>query len=117
MAVLVDETCVAQSNRSMVSLQYAYAPSAHAIAGGTPSGLPWRRQALELVEDLALERLPEHLTAAIRDRRAQAAVDRAASERTERGADDVSASALAEPVAKDGPDPVVLAPTSEPVAA
>ena len=67
MAVLADETCVAQSNRSMVSLS-DYRPSSYEVPGATPRGLPWRRQVVELVEDLALERLPEHLTA--RDPRA-----------------------------------------------
>jgi ParB/RepB/Spo0J family partition protein len=56
MAVLADETCVAQSNRSMVSL-YDYRPSSYRVPGSTERGLPWRTQVVELVEDLALTRI------------------------------------------------------------
>lgn len=70
MAMLADETCLARSNRSMVSLN-DYQPSAYEVPGTKPTGLPWRRQVVEFVEDLALERLPEHLTQALRKRREQ----------------------------------------------
>ena len=65
-AVLADESCVAQSSRSFVSLS-DYTAVSYEVPGATPRGLPWRRQVVELVEDLALERLPEHLTHAIRE--------------------------------------------------
>jgi ParB/RepB/Spo0J family partition protein len=92
MAMLADETCLARSNRSMVSL-HDYQPSPYEIAGGTPSGLPWRRRVVELVEDLALERLPEHLTHALRERREH---DRATQETAQQAAA-ADASESAEP--------------------
>jgi hypothetical protein len=55
MAVLADETRVAQSNRSMVSL-HDYRPTGYQVPGSTDRGLPWVRQVVELVEELALER-------------------------------------------------------------
>ena len=67
MAVVADETCVARSNRSMVSL-HDYQPASYEIPGRRRSGLPWRRRVVELVEDLAIDALPEHLTRALRER-------------------------------------------------
>jgi hypothetical protein len=78
MAVLADKSCLARSNRSMVSL-HDYQPSAYEVPGATPTGLPWRRRVVELAEDLALERLPEHLTQALRDHREQARAEREAA--------------------------------------
>jgi ParB/RepB/Spo0J family partition protein len=80
MAVLADERCLARSNRSMVSLHDCQ-PSAYEVAGATPTGLPWRRRVVELAEDLALERLPEHLTQALRDHCEQARADQEAAQR------------------------------------
>jgi hypothetical protein len=65
MAALAVETCVAQSSRSLVSLS-DYQPSAYASEASARRGLPWRRDVLALVEQLALERLPEHLTQQLR---------------------------------------------------
>ena len=86
MAVLADENCIAQSARSHFTL-HAYTPSLYAYAGAGDHGLPWRTQVVELLEDLALEKLPEHLTAAVRERRAQAARERAEREAAERAAE------------------------------
>lgn len=86
MAILADEHCIAQSARSHFSL-HAYAPSPYAYAGANDSELPWRTQVAELLEDLALEKLPEHLTTAVRERRAQAARDRAEREAAARAAE------------------------------
>jgi ParB/RepB/Spo0J family partition protein len=86
MAVLADEKCVAQSARSHFSL-HAYAPSPYAYAGARDHGLPWRTEVVELLEDLALEQLPEHLTEAVRERRAQAARDGAEREAADRVAE------------------------------
>jgi hypothetical protein len=68
MAVRGDETCVARSNGSMLSL-HDYRPSSYQAPGSAERRLPWRRPVIELVEDLALERLPEHLTQTIREQR------------------------------------------------
>ncbi len=68
MAVLADEECIARSNRSMVSL-HEYRPASYVVPGSTEAGLPWRRQVVELIEDLAIERLPEHLTVRVREER------------------------------------------------
>jgi ParB/RepB/Spo0J family partition protein len=68
MATLADEECVARSNRSMVSL-HEYRPASYVVPGSTETGLPWRRQVVELIEDLAIERLPEHLTLRVREER------------------------------------------------
>ena len=78
MAVLADEECVARSNRSMVSL-HDYRPSSYSVPGLAEHGLPWRRQVVELVEGLAIERLPEHLTVRVRQER-----DRVRAEQEER---------------------------------
>lgn len=67
MAALADEECVARSNRAAYSLhgyRDTYGPSTR--------GLPWQNDTITLVEDLALERLPEPVTAPLRARRAAA---------------------------------------------
>ena len=81
MAHLADEEAVAMSRRSYYSL--------HVSGHG---GVPWGEEVLALVEEIATERLPERLTAAVRERRhreaeeadearrAQAARERAAAE-------------------------------------
>jgi ParB/RepB/Spo0J family partition protein len=79
MAVLADESCLARSNRSMVSLG-DYQPSSYEVPGATPTGLPWRRRVVELAEGLAIERLPEHLTQALRDRREQVRAEQEAAQ-------------------------------------
>ena len=89
MAVLADEECVARSYRSMVSL-HDYRPSSYSVPGMTETGVPWRRHVVELVEDLAIERLPEHLTARVRDERERLLAEqeeRAAQERAAEQAD------------------------------
>jgi hypothetical protein len=100
MAVMADETCVAQSNRSFVNLS-DYTPASYEVPGATPRGLPWRRQVVEIVEELALERLPEHLTAAIRERCRQARAPQSpASDTTAetlRAADEAASTAADEP--------------------
>lgn len=68
------EACVAQSNRAGYTLRpagYSYAP--------TPRGLPWTDEVLGELEALAEERLPEHLTAHVREAREEA--QREAAER------------------------------------
>ncbi len=40
------------------------------------NGLPWRRQVVELVEDLAIERVPEDLTARVREERERVRAER-----------------------------------------
>jgi ParB/RepB/Spo0J family partition protein len=82
MAALADEACVAQSNRSQFSL-HAYKPSPYAYTAESDGGLPWREQVVELVEDLALERLPEHLTVAVREHRQHATQQQAEADRAE----------------------------------
>ena len=98
MAVLADEECVARSYRSMVSL-HDYRPSTYSVPGMADTGLPWRRQVVELVEDLAIERLPEHLTARVREDRERLRIEqeeRAAQERDAERADGELRSRLAE---------------------
>lgn len=56
MARYADEDCVAQSNRSFYVLRVA-------------SGLPWSAEAIGALEQVAEERLPEHLTARVREER------------------------------------------------
>jgi ParB/RepB/Spo0J family partition protein len=86
MAVLADEECVARSNRSMVSL-HAYRPASYVVPGTQQHGLPWARDVVELIEELAIERLPEHLTAAVRERREREHAEREERETRERAAD------------------------------
>ena len=43
------------------------------LASWSDSGLPWEREALGLLEEIATERLPEHLTAHVREDREQRA--------------------------------------------
>ena len=51
-----DERCVAQSNRSLSSLTVR-------------AGLPYSDEVVDLLDDLVGQRLPEHLTAPVRDTR------------------------------------------------
>jgi ParB/RepB/Spo0J family partition protein len=98
MAVLADEECVARSYRSMVSL-HDYRPSSYSVPGTSENGLPWRRHVVELVEDLAIERLPEHLTARVREERERVRAEqeeRAAQERAAEQADREMRGRLAE---------------------
>ena len=83
MAHLADENAVAQSKRSFYSLSFG---SYH---GDT---LPWSREVLSLVEELAIERLPEHLTERLRERRAE----REACEAERLAADESRQAAIAE---------------------
>ena len=53
-----DERAVARSNRSMSSLTVR-------------SGLPYSAQAIDLVDDICADRLPDHLTQAVRQERAE----------------------------------------------
>ena len=57
MARYAKEEAVAQSNRSFSAL-------------GVGRSLPWSAEVLDLVDELAAERLSEHLTAAVREQRA-----------------------------------------------
>ena len=67
MARYAKEECVAQSNRSFYELR---------VASWSDSGLPWERDALGLLEQLAEERLPQHLTAHVRKQRGKLAQER-----------------------------------------
>jgi hypothetical protein len=49
MAVLVDEECVARSNRSMVDL-HAYRPAAYVVPGAERTDVPWTRDVVRLLE-------------------------------------------------------------------
>lgn len=95
MAALADEDCVARSNRAMHSL-HAYR-DAYGI--GARRGLPWQQDTLTLVEDLAIERLPEKLTGRLRERREEAARQKAAAEAAEQ-----VISAAAEQLRRELPD-------------
>lgn len=93
MAVLADEDCVARSNRAAHSL-HPYRPS---FGGDGERGLPWQHETLTLVEDLALERLPDALTGPLRERRAEAerqAVEAQEAERAAQADDEKLRSAL-----------------------
>ena len=68
MARYAKEECVTQSSRSHYELR---------LASWSDSGLPWEREALGLLE----ERLPEHLTAHVRERREAEAREREERER------------------------------------
>ena len=68
MARYADERAVAQSGRSFYHLPL-------------PAGLPWQGDIVDLIDELAAERLPDHLTKALRERRAR---ERAEEERLER---------------------------------
>ncbi len=81
MAVMADEECVARSSRSMVSL-HAYRPSSYTVPGTEAHGLPWASGVVGVLEELAIECLPEHLTAGLRERREQERAD--AEQRAER---------------------------------
>ncbi|HEY4277626.1 MAG TPA: hypothetical protein VGM91_05370 [Conexibacter sp.] len=86
MAVLADENCVARSNRSMVSL-HEYRPASDTIPGSSEKGLPWRRQVVELIEDLAIERLADHLTEHVRENRERARAEQDRLAEQERAAE------------------------------
>lgn len=58
MARYAKEDCVANSNRSF-----------YALRAGSRGGLPWSGEVIGLVEQVAEERLPEHLTAHVREER------------------------------------------------
>lgn len=58
MAHYAKEDCVAQSARSFYALRM-----------GGHGGLPWAGEVIGLIEQVAEERLPEHLTAHVRDER------------------------------------------------
>ena len=80
MAHLADENAVAQSRRSFYSLSFG------SYAGAT---LPWSREVLSLIEEIALERLPGHLTERLRELRAereQRQAEEAAAEQARAGA-------------------------------
>jgi hypothetical protein len=51
------------------------------LASWSDSGLPWEREALGLLEEIATERLPEHLTAHVRDKREERAREQQERER------------------------------------
>ena len=98
MAVLADEECVARSNRSMVSL-HSYRPASYVVPGSPETGLPWSRRVVEIIEDLAIERLPEHLTLRVREQRESEraeAEERAAREHAAELADSELRARLAE---------------------
>lgn len=62
MARYAKEEAVAQSSRSFYELH---------PASWSDTGLPWEHEALGLLEQIAEERLPEHLTAHVREDREQ----------------------------------------------
>jgi len=70
MARYADEQAVANSNRSFYSLRPG-------------SSLPWNEDVLGLIDDLAAERLPEHLTADVRGREAEQRAEREEQRRRE----------------------------------
>lgn len=70
-----DEQAVARSNRSFSSLRVR-------------DGLPYSPQVLDLVDELCAQRLPDHLTAAVRDERARQREAIAEHERETRAARD-----------------------------
>ena len=72
MARYAKEECVAQSSRSFYDLR---------LASWSDTGLPWEREALALLEELAEERLPEHLSAHVREQREKLAEEREERER------------------------------------
>lgn len=69
MARYANEDCVANSNRSFYGLRV-----------GGQGGLPWAGEVIELVEQVAEERLPEHLTAHVREERDRQAQEREAEQ-------------------------------------
>ena len=68
MARYADERAVAQSGRSFYHLP-------------VPAGLPWQGDIVDLIDELAAERLPDHLTKELREQRAR---ERAEEERLNR---------------------------------
>jgi len=76
-----DEQAVARSNRSFCSLRVR-------------DGLPYSAQALDLVDELCAQRLPDHLTATVRDERACQREAVAEHEREQQAAGDWLAQAL-----------------------
>jgi ParB/RepB/Spo0J family partition protein len=83
MAHLADENAVAQSKRSFYSLSFGH------YTGPT---LPWSREVLSLIEAIAIERLPEHLTERLRELRAE----REQRQAEEAAAEEARAAAIAE---------------------
>jgi ParB/RepB/Spo0J family partition protein len=71
MARHADEVAVAQSARSYYQLP-------------VPGGLPWAGEIVDLIDELAAERLPEHLTAAKRAERAKQREEKAEREQLRR---------------------------------
>lgn len=69
MARYAQEDCVANSNRSFYALRV-----------GGHGGLPWAGEVIELIEQVAEERLPEHLTAQVREERDRQATAREAEQ-------------------------------------
>lgn len=63
-----DERAVARSNRSMCSLRVR-------------DGLPYGHEVIDLIDEICAQRLPEHLTTAVRERRAEQRQALAAHER------------------------------------
>jgi ParB family chromosome partitioning protein len=78
MAHYAKEACVANSNRSFYELRQR-------------DGLPWSDGVLGLVEEIAEERLPEHLTAHVREQREHAAAAREAEQQAAAAADELRA--------------------------
>ena len=70
MARYAKEDCVANSNRSF-----------YALRAGSQGGLPWSGEVICLVEQVAEERLPEHLTAHVREERDRRQETRRAEQR------------------------------------
>ncbi len=79
MARMADERAVANSARSFYQLALATSHSAHDPFGRS-AGLPWAPEVPQLLDGLAIDRLPEHLTEDLRARRARAEQEQAQRE-------------------------------------
>lgn len=79
-----DERCVARTNRSLHSLTIR-------------DGLPYSDQVIDLIDELCAQRLPEHLTASVRDARREHREARAAHDAEMAAARERLDTALADP--------------------
>lgn len=82
LAHYAQEEAVARSNRSLYTLT-APGTSSYPYADAPRSGVPWGGKARGLLEAMAEERLPEQLTAAVRQAREQHDAERAEADRAE----------------------------------
>lgn len=78
MARYAKEDCVANSNRSF-----------YALRAGGQGGLPWAGEVVDLIEQVAEERLPEHLIAHVREERDRQAETRRAEQAATEAANDL----------------------------